>query len=202
MFDTNQVVCLYVYNLKSDSTEGLIQRSVEMYRKRYRIKDIDLPIIIERTSKGKPFLKEGSNTFVSVTHSGEYCIIGVATQELGIDLQSHARLQNENLMQATERYLRLSKRFFHPNENEYIVRDPNTRFFDVWCAKESYVKYTGSGIDDSFGTTNILPLDTSKRVTVWNAVGVYFQLVEFKSAYTVCVCTKYPVTVRVTDYAT
>ncbi len=190
MFDCLKAVYLYVYRADAGTTDYLIERSVRRYRRECLHKASEAPVIIERTAKGKPFLQEADGIFVSVTHSGEYCIIGVAPQELGIDLQIHDRLHSENGAQATERYLRLSKRFFHPDENEYVLRDPDTHFFEVWCAKESYVKYTGNGIDDIFRSVSILPDVETEHLQTWSACDVYFNTVDFQVGYTLCVCTK------------
>ena len=47
------------------------------------------------------------------------------------------------------RYVNMAKRFFHEKEADYVQeKAPYQRFFRVWAAKESYVKYTGKGIDE------------------------------------------------------
>ena len=196
MYDLQDTAYLFVYKVDADKTDSLIRASVERYR-RVRLEARDSsPLIIERTAKGKPYLKGQEGIGVSVTHSGAYCIIGVACCEIGIDLQSHDRLRNENAAKARERYIKLSKRFFCPDEDAYVSLAPDTRFFEVWCAKESYVKYTGSGIDDSFRTVSVLPAGKIDRLDTWNAADARFQIVAFDTGYTLCVCTAQPCEVR------
>ena len=66
----------------------------------------------------------------------------MAPTEVGLDLQLHTKGRKE----------RISSRFFHPQENEYLRRCAYRDFFDIWAAKESYVKYTGQGIDENFAS--------------------------------------------------
>lgn len=40
----------------------------------------------------------------------------------------------------------MSQRFFHPLEMQYVQQNGENAFFDVWSAKESYLKYLGCGL--------------------------------------------------------
>jgi hypothetical protein len=55
--------------------------------------------------------------------------------------------------------LRLAKRFFHPEEQDYLfgatTNEQATRFFDIWTKKESYLKYQGTGIDRDLGSFSV-----------------------------------------------
>ena len=41
---------------------------------------------------------------------------------------------------------KISERFFHTDECTYLEHTDYESFFDVWAAKEAYLKYTGAGI--------------------------------------------------------
>lgn len=100
----------------------------------------------------KPVLLDDSVQF-SVTHSGDYWMVCLAPAHMpvGLDLQVHK-----------EKYSpAVAKRYFHPEELALLEQAKETHtdtalFFDLWCARESYAKYTGAGItglDKNFSTT-------------------------------------------------
>ena len=196
-------VVLYVYGPIADNKEKLmpsdllIQKSVKLYRSAVKGISDDAEILVQRTPKGKPVLSELNGMHVSLTHSGKYYTVAVAECKVGIDLQIHERFGKETESEAEERYRKLSHRFFHPEENDYVQGNPMSRFFEVWCAKESYVKYTGEGIDDSFWLHSVMPEKLSDFGHSWQALDAYFQTVIFSSGYSMCVCSETPVDIEV-----
>ena len=146
----------------------------------------DEPLLIHRTSRGKPFLPQLSDLHISVSHSGEWFVCAISNQPVGIDLREHTLLRGETQEQVLIRYGKIARRFFHPLEADFVEANPKNRFFPVWTAKESYVKYTSQGIDeyyDSFCVLNRssaaprLPAETS-----WQAEQVSFLQVLFTEA--------------------
>lgn len=74
--------------------------------------------------------------------------------------------------------------------------DPIPRFYEVFTAKESYVKFTGSGFDETLSEHSVLPehrempsCHSSGEVS-WHADGVEFRQLVFKDDYTLCICTE------------
>lgn len=197
MSDKNiSVSFLFVYHEYSEDTEKLMKTSLESFFNEIGTSLDTESVSIARTSKGKPYIVGLDNVHLSVTHSGAYCVVSVAFCETGVDLQQHERLKTETAEQASERYLKLSKRFFHNDEYEYVKKDPLIRFFDVWTAKESYVKLTGDGIDDSFWSYSILDENASESLSSWKKRNVFFRIVPFLPDYTLCVCLSEPTTVK------
>ena len=181
---TAGITCLFVYQNNEKTTDELITSSVKRYL------ESDETIIIKRKEKGKPFLASPNGVFVSVTHSGKYCIIAVSNQEIGVDLQIHERLRGETENDSAERYQKLAKRFFHPEEYEFVNLNVKENFFDVWSAKESYVKYTGEGIDDNFWTYSILPENVTRLQNSWTKKDVCLQKLDFEDGYSLCLCSE------------
>lgn len=127
-----------------------------------------------RTNKGRPYLARNGKTAeedpsvpeISITDSGSCWIVAVSDQRIGIDLQENRIRRQSCPTDDAERCRRLTSRYFHVSESSFILSaqtDEETirRFFQVWTAKEAYVKYTGTGIDGNFssfavntGTTN------------------------------------------------
>lgn len=176
--------CLFVYPNNEKTTDELITSSVKSYLGK------DEKIIIERKEKGKPYITTPFGVFISVSHSGEYCIVAVSDIEIGVDIQIHERLRGETEFDSNERYQKLAKRFFHPEENEFVNLNVKQNFFDVWSAKESYVKYTGEGIDDNFWTYSILPENTKEMEASWSKNNVFFEKIKFCKGYSLCLCSE------------
>ena len=78
----------------------------------------------------------------------------------------------------------IQSRFFHPDERAYV--EQNGDFFRVWTAKESYVKYTGEGITDSFASfSTVCGHSIAEGVR-----GVQLKHIPVDPDYRVCVCAK------------
>lgn len=97
---------------------------------------------------GKPFVPDSSYEF-SVSHSNDMVVVAVHTGAVGIDIE-HVR----------EVSPRLAKKYFCEDENFYVfghkprdvdfesmtAADIRMRFFEVWTAKEAYLKSIGEGL--------------------------------------------------------
>lgn len=120
-----------------------------------------------KTSSGKPMFSD-NRLHLSISHSGSWWLLGLCPQNLGIDLQETRPM----------RYEALSRRFFHPEETARLASQQYAGFYQVWTAKESYVKWTGTGIDQHFADFSVFSLS------------VCFQEVPFQSGYVLTVCTQ------------
>lgn len=174
---------------------------------------LEAPLETDRTEKGKPYFPGHPLLQFSVTHSGAYWLCALSQQPIGIDLQKYTKKSGESIDTAAERFCRMSSRFFHPDEAAYVNGSCKEqplkaykRFFRVWAAKESYVKFTGSGIDEAFNAFSILPgcetqnffihetsFDSDCTGICWQTQYASFQEVKFLQDYSLCICTKAPV---------
>lgn len=112
--------------------------------------------ILRYAESGKPYVGVGSGMYVSISHSHGLCAAAVSDSEVGVDIEYI------DPSRSTERLKRLAARFFSADELAYIKAGADAgdavlpeRFFEVWCAKESYVKYTGTGLS---GTRRLLDI--------------------------------------------
>jgi len=136
--------------------------------------------------KGKPYFKDGQkdenagNIHFSISHSGDYWICAVGRLRIGADIQEVKPAGN----------MAVAKRFFHPAEYEYLVKNKEKGFFDIWTAKESYVKYTGTGISNDFSKFSVID-ENEKFVREINGTEIRF--IDFEAAkeeYKLCVCSE------------
>lgn len=205
MASTPSTVYLYFFDAHSSyTTTDRLNESVRAYLREQRGEKFPFPseiesaLEIQRTSRGKPYLPFFPNLHISASHSGEYLICAVSDTVLGIDIQEHSRLKGETEEEACIRLRRIANRFLHPQEANYISPRPSHRFFNVWTAKESYVKYTGQGIDHHFSEFSVLPQnlaqswesDSTVPYFQWSASDVSFYQFQFNQQYTVCICTE------------
>lgn len=96
---------------------------------------------IEKGEHGKPQLNtHGVSAYFNISHSGDYILCAISDREVGIDIE-----------QRGEPRLNVAKRFFHPQEIISLEKTTDKKrqqelFFNYWSVKESYLKYTGSGL--------------------------------------------------------
>lgn len=113
---------------------------------------------LHRKENGQPYFT-GCELFVSISHSQKKVACAVSREPVGIDLE---QIRPVNLL--------LCRHVCVPEETAYLLedhreyedrecRDPEvlSRFFEIWTAKEAYLKKRGMGIA-GLKTVNILPL--------------------------------------------
>lgn len=127
---------------------------------------------------GKPYLPALPDLHFSITHSGAYWMCAVSDAPVGLDLQ---------MLQDCDRP-RLSRRFFHPDEDAYLRRRDYADFFPLWAAKESYLKYTGQGITDELSAFSTV----SAQGDFPALPGLCLRLLPWRRDYALCLCTAAP----------
>lgn len=101
---------------------------------------------IFKTEKyGKAYISNYENIRFNLSHSGEIVLCAISDMEVGVDV--------ENIDSQID--LNIAKHYFFNSEYENIMKAENRpeKFFKYWVLKESYMKYTGLGMNldlDSF----------------------------------------------------
>ena len=126
---------------------------------------------------GKPAFSGAPDLHFSLTHSGQWWLCAFAPVPLGLDLQIHRSHADP---------AKLSRRFFHPREDAWLARNQYRDFFDLWCAKESWVKYTGHGFFDDPATFSVV--DEAGHFPALE--GVRLRLLPFVPGYSLCLCAR------------
>jgi 4'-phosphopantetheinyl transferase len=99
-----------------------------------------------RTEKyGKAYISNYENIYFNLSHSGSIVSCAISDMEVGVDVEYID----------TEIDLNIAKHYFYNEEYENIMASecPADEFFKYWVLKESYMKYTGLGMNlelDSF----------------------------------------------------
>lgn len=95
--------------------------------------------VIERTTYGKPYLKGQEQYHFNISNTDGMVICGISDVEIGVDTEREKSFRKGIL-----------KKCATSLERKYILGGQETeqesRFFQLWTLKESYVKMTGEGL--------------------------------------------------------
>lgn len=105
---------------------------------------------LKKDTRGKPYFEDHAAR-ISISHSGGICIAAISDGEIGADIEQ----KNGD----AEHLTRLAARYFTKAEAEYVSATPTERFYEIWCAKESYVKYTGEGFARTLSSFSVLDFE-------------------------------------------
>jgi 4'-phosphopantetheinyl transferase len=107
---------------------------------------------------GKPCLENMGTVRLSfnMSHSGELAAVAVSgVTEIGVDIESIRPMPD---------WEQIARQSFHPAELEWLrataAHRRNEAFFEVWTAKEAYIKASGRGLShplDSFAVVGAAP---------------------------------------------
>jgi 4'-phosphopantetheinyl transferase len=128
---------------------------------------------LARGTWGKPCFPLLPDVCFSISHSGDFWMCAFSPRPVGLDVQFHVPRNQE----------KLSRRFFHPEEDAFLRRGGYDRFYDVWAAKESYLKYTGRGITDDLSAFSVVSGGCFPAVA-----GAALQLISWREDYSLCLC--------------
>lgn len=133
-------------------------------------------------SQGKPFFKEYPDFHFNISHSTDYVVVGISDNELGVDIERIREYKKS-----------IAERFLHPEEFQFLesldADKQSFAFSSIWNLKESYVKYTGEGIANTFKEFAIDCKDNSTIQISGNTTPVSLKLLQEISGYLVSVCS-------------
>ena len=131
--------------------------------------------------QGKPYFKEYPDFHFNISHSSDYVIVAVSNGEVGVDIE---RFREYNRP--------LAERFLHPEEFlflESLDKDKQSFYYtSIWNLKESYVKYTGEGIADTFKDFSIDMKNESVIEIKNNKIPVSFKQIQEIPNYLISIC--------------
>ena len=102
-----------------------------------------------RTAGGKPVFRDREDLWVNLSHSSPFAALALGAGPVGIDVEGPK--PNRDLP-------RLMKRCFSPEEQAYAAPNGQVleeRFYQVWTAKESWLKCLGTGLAGALRERNV-----------------------------------------------
>lgn len=105
---------------------------------------------LEKGVHGKPYVSgSGQPVFFNLSHSGDYVVCAFSDREVGVDIQ---KMKGAKWL--------VARRFFHPGEISKLEKaekeGADDLFFTYWSVKESFLKYTGSGLSSPLSSFEVL----------------------------------------------
>jgi phosphopantetheinyl transferase len=104
-------------------------RKIEFLGIRRLRNESKLPSPIFYTDTRKPFLDVALNTYISISHSKNYCALGVSSSEIGIDIE-----------EMSPRIERIASRFVNSEEMRFINEEKILDLTKLWTMKEAMFK--------------------------------------------------------------
>lgn len=133
----------------------------------------EFPAGVERTEQGKPYFPQYPQIQFNISHCRSCVACAVGSRPLGIDVERRFPWKEP-----------LAKRICTPGEWEQLQAltdgEKEQRLQLLWSRKESYLKYTGTGIRVNLKELSVwTPEDTRCRFYEWQ-----------RERYTLTVCTE------------
>lgn len=124
---------------------------------------------------GKPRLVNGPHC--NLSHSGNYVLLAVGAVELGADIEEWR----------DDDFLALAGTAFHATERKWLRKNLSAEaFFKMWAAKESYLKWLGTGLSRE-PSSFVVSLQGNGGL-VAEYPGLHLRLYEELSGYSAAVC--------------
>ena len=113
---------------------------------------------LEYSPLGKPMLNNHPDFHFNLSHSGQWVVIAYDSHPVGIDVEQMLwDSGKENIV----------RKFFTPDEQAYVFDElwPGRaeRFYEIWTAKEGYLKYLGVGLQKRLDSFSVLRIHTPER---------------------------------------
>ena len=137
---------------------------------------------------GKAYISNYENIYFNLSHSGKMVLCAISDMEVGADIEYiDSKID-----------LNIAKHYFYNSEYENIMNSKNHayEFFKYWVLKESYMKYTGLGMNlnlDSFEIiiNNEIKLKNDNKNLIFNLFNIENYMVGMAGHYHVNDLTEY-----------
>ncbi|SEO26656.1 4'-phosphopantetheinyl transferase [Paenibacillus sophorae] len=171
--------------IRSVVAEALIRT---LFLREHRVDNESLRFTVNRY--GKPFLVAYPDYHYNLSHSGDYVLCAVDQHPIGIDIEEIKPID-----------LTIADRFFSGRENKEIKEIPEDRrndyFYQLWTAKESYIKFRGKGLSMPLNSFSIRIDDNGIELSEKDGFPVkepdcYFKAFHLFPQYKVTLCSENP----------
>lgn len=111
------------------------------------------PLSVRKDAFGKPYLENCPDFHFNLSHSGRWAVIAWGSSPLGIDVEQ---------LRSEETAAKIARRCFTPGEQAWLFEadgpQRSARFCRLWTAKESYLKYLGTGLRTPLNSFDVLEM--------------------------------------------
>ncbi|CAH2761089.1 4'-phosphopantetheinyl transferase superfamily protein [Erysipelothrix amsterdamensis] len=139
-----------IYQTKKTSIRTL-EMCIQDFTRRNKI---DNTWYLYKTENGKPIILN-NDFYYSKTITEAFSSYAFSLHPISIDIQKFDEHVN---------YQKISDRFYHPQEIEYVKKHGIRSFYKIWCLKECYIKFFDLRIEKDFPQFSVLEiLDNNMR---------------------------------------
>ena len=133
--------------------------------------------VVKKEPYGKPFFRDQPQIRFSISHSGKYWMCAFAQEQVGFDIQEYSHRE----------YLPIATRFFHPDELDAVKKEGIRTFYEIWSAKESYIKYTGKGLSEPLKDFSVI----NEGKINGSGLGVMLRSIDIAPGHSAFLCAKH-----------
>ena len=116
---------------------------------------------VEYDTYGKPRIRGREDLHFNISHSGSWVVLAWSSGEVGIDVE---------VFRPDDQKKAVARRYFTQVEQQYVFREEtgwDRRFYEIWTAKESYLKYLGTGLGNKIDAVCVRTLTAPQIITHW-----------------------------------
>ncbi|MBG0969485.1 4'-phosphopantetheinyl transferase superfamily protein [Bacillus sp. SRB3LM] len=132
---------------------------------------------------GKPHILGMPDFHYNISHSKDWIIVGISSSLIGVDIE---------YMEPCN--VQIAKRFFSKDEYQAIQKKKHEEriklFYELWTAKESYIKAIGKGLSVPLNSFSIQNLGRTLRL-LNSTEHFYFKKYHIDDNYKCVVCSKH-----------
>lgn len=112
---------------------------------------------VETEPGGKPRITGRPDFHFNLSHSGDWVVLAWGDTPVGVDVE---RIRPDTDFRA------VAKRFFSEEERRSLemAEDARGRFYALWTGKESWIKYTGTGLNCDLRSFSVLSPGEDRHV--------------------------------------
>ncbi|MBU3188240.1 4'-phosphopantetheinyl transferase superfamily protein [Clostridium bowmanii] len=134
---------------------------------------------------GKPYIISNKGIYFNISHSGDWVVGVVSSEEIGIDIEMNLDVQPD-----------IVDTCFTKNEKVYVYFEnkngSSSRFYEIWTLKESFVKALGKGLSIPLDNFEISKDKLEKELwfnSDYSNNVYYFKTYKFKNEYTISIAS-------------
>jgi len=133
---------------------------------------------------GKPILDGIENVDFSISHSGNWVLVGLSEHTIGVDIEKIHNI-----------HIDIAERFFTEEEYKLVKNCFDEKimintFYRVWTLKEAYIKAIGKGLSCPLNSFSVIPgmEGVSLKLLNQELPGMFFKEYSFDQEYKCAIC--------------
>lgn len=140
---------------------------------------------------GKPQLAGSSGWHFNKSHSLDCVVVATGANEMGVDIE---KIRNARMNVASRYFTSLEQEWLNETKSPEIL---DQRFYQIWTAKEAYLKFLGTGISYGLQKFNVIKECAGYAIDDDNYSATQLILSPIHDLYQLAICTAPGVSVEI-----